>query len=164
MLTLKDLKIDGLLTEKKRDGKFVTIGVNWVWSLDGHDKLVQGLYDREDENDRKILAYVFIPIDIFVELWNNSRTRFQRNTLMPDGIPNVIYDSPEEYNLEDKGWHLSRQELAEAAEASGILDVSDDYVDEAFRAECARHLPDVESVQAKDAARKYRELRNIMKE
>ena len=69
--------------------------------------LEQGLYDREDENDRKILAYVFIPIvqrevDLFVELWNNSRTRFQRNTLMPDGIPNVIYDSPEEYNLEDK--------------------------------------------------------------
>ena len=131
--------------------------------------LEQGLYDREDENDRKILAYVFIPIvqreiDLFVELWNNSRTRFQRNTLMPDGIPNVIYDSPEEYNLEEKCGHLSREELAEAAEASGVLHVSDDYVDEAFRAECARHLPGVESVQAKGSARKCRELRNIMKE
>ena len=57
--------------------------------------LEQGFYDREDEDDRKILAYVFIPIvqrelDLFVDLWNNSRTRLQRNTLMPDGIPNVI--------------------------------------------------------------------------
>ena len=83
---------------------------------------------------------------------------------MPDRIPNVIYDSPEEYNLEDNGWHISRDELAEAAEASGVFDVSDDLVDEAFRAECTRHLPDVESVQAKDAARRYRELKNIMKE
>ena len=131
--------------------------------------LEQGFYDREDENDRKILAYVFIPIvqreiDLFVELWNNSRTRLQRNTLMPDGIPNVIYNSPEQYGLEDKGWNLCREELAEAAEASGVLNVLDDYVDEAFRTECSRHLPDVESVLAKDAARKYMELRSKIKE
>ena len=49
---------------------------------------------------RKILAYVFIPIvqreiDPFVELWNNLRTRLQRNTLMPDGNAHVIHDSPE---------------------------------------------------------------------
>ena len=94
--------------------------------------LEQGFYDREDENDRKIQAYVFIPIvqreiDLFVELWNNSQTRLQRNTLMLDGIPNVIYDSPEQYGLEDKGWNLCREELAEAAEASGVLNVLEIY-------------------------------------
>ena len=40
--------------------------------------LHQGFYDPEDEEDRNMLAYVYIPvvqreIDLFVELWNNSR-------------------------------------------------------------------------------------------
>ena len=57
------------------------------WWRELHERLGKffKFHDREDENDRKILAYVFIPIvqreiDLFVELWNNSRTRFQRNT------------------------------------------------------------------------------------
>ena len=62
--------------------------------------------------------------------------------------------------MEDKGWNLSREELAEAAEASGVLNVLDDYVDETFTDECSCHLPDVEIVQAKDAARKCMELRS----
>ena len=37
---LKDLKTDNLLTERTKKMKnFVTMGVNWTWSLDGHDKL-----------------------------------------------------------------------------------------------------------------------------
>ena len=95
-----------------------------------------------------MLAYVYIPIvqreiDLFVELWNNSRNRLQRNTLMPDGIPNVIHNCPEEYGMEDKGWPLTN--------------------DEDFQRECASHLDDVLSIQAKDAARKYRELRRAVK-
>ena len=35
----------------------------------------------------------------------------------------------------NKGWNLTREELAEAAEASGDLNVLDDYVDKAFRTE-----------------------------
>ena len=67
-----------------------------------------GFYYPEDEKDCNMLAYVYIPnvqreIDLFVELWNNSRNRLQRNTLMPDGIPNVIHNCPEEYGMEDKG-------------------------------------------------------------
>ena len=130
--------------------------------------LDQGFYDPEDEEDRNMLAYVYIPIvqreiDLFVELWNNSRTRLQRNTLMPDGIPNVIHNCPEEYGMEDKGWPLTHDELAKAAEVSGVLDVADAYIDEDFQRECATHLDDVLSIQAKDAARKYRELRRAIK-
>ena len=41
MLTLKDFEDRRPANrKKKRDGKFVTMGVNWVWSLDGHDKLM----------------------------------------------------------------------------------------------------------------------------
>lgn len=64
--------------------------------------LEHGFYDPENESDRNILAYIYIPIvqreiDLFVELWNNSRGRLQRDTLMPDSIPNVIHNCPEEY-------------------------------------------------------------------
>ena len=50
--------------------------------------LERGHYDPEDEDDRNILAFIYITIvqrevNIFIELWNNSRTRFQKNTLMP---------------------------------------------------------------------------------
>ena len=70
--------------------------------------LDQRFYDPEDEEDRNMLAYVYVPIvqreiDLFVELWNNSRNRLQRNTLMPDGIPNVIHSCPEECGMEDNG-------------------------------------------------------------
>ena len=131
--------------------------------------LDQGFYDPEDEVDRDMLAYVYIPIvqreiDLFVELWNNSRGRLQRNTLMPDGIPNVIHNCPEEYGIEDKGWSISIDELTEAAQVSGVLDVADDYISEHFREECANHIPNVDSVEAKDAARKYRELRRLIRE
>ncbi len=88
--------------------------------------LDQGFYDPEDEVDRDMLAYVYIPIvqreiDLFVELWNNSRGRLQRNTLMPDGIPNVIHNCPEEYGIEDIGWSLSIDELTEAAYGTPIV-------------------------------------------
>ena len=68
------------------------------------NSLVLKRYYPEDEDDRNILAFIYIPIvqrevNIFIELWNNSRTRFQKNTLMPDGIPSFIYTNPEEYGM-----------------------------------------------------------------
>ena len=64
---------------------------------------------------------------------------------------NVIHNCPEEYGMEDKGWPLTNDELAKAAEVSGVLDVTDGYIDEDFQRECATHLDDVLSIQAKDA-------------
>jgi hypothetical protein len=75
---------------------------------------------------------------------------------MPDDIPNVIYKSPEEYGIEDKGWPLITEEFSEAAEVSVVLDVADDYLTTDFKRECSTHLPHVDSIQAKDAARTCR--------
>ncbi len=58
---------------------------------------------------RNVLAYLMVPtiqqeIDKFVDVvWNTHRIREQRNTLLPDGIPNHIYDFPEQYGLQDCG-------------------------------------------------------------
>ena len=54
-----------------------------------------------------MMAYLFIPIlqkelDDFKEtIWNSHRIRKQKDTYLPDGLPNHIYQFPEEYGLKD---------------------------------------------------------------
>lgn len=126
--------------------------------------LERGHYDPEDEDDRNILAFIYIPIvqrevNIFIELWNNSRTRFQKNTLMPDGIPNFIYTNPEEYGMVDQGWEVSTDELQAAATVSEVLAVEQDYVPTDFAIRCRTVVPEPENIPSKDAARFYLTLR-----
>ena len=58
---------------------------------------------------RDLLAFVMIPVlqkqlDIFKDtLWNAHRIRAQKDTLLPDGVPNHIYDFSEEYSLQECG-------------------------------------------------------------
>ena len=47
---------------------------------------------------------------------------------MPDGIPDVIYNNPEEFGLVDKGWDVSLEELQAVAEVSGVLSTQEDYI------------------------------------
>ena len=62
--------------------------------------------------DRLLLAYVMIPImqrevNTFVDVvWNCHRIREQRDTFLPDGVPNHIYSFPDKYGLEDCGRYL----------------------------------------------------------
>lgn len=39
-------------------------------------------------------------------VWNSHRIRCQKNTFMPDGIPNHIYAFPKEYGLEECGIYV----------------------------------------------------------
>ena len=34
-------------------------------------------------------------------VWNSHRIRFQKDTFMPDGVPNHVYDFPCRYGLEE---------------------------------------------------------------
>ena len=57
---------------------------------------------------RNCMAYLMIPvlekeIGVFVDLWNSHRIRKQKDVVLPDGVPNHIYDFPEEYGLEESG-------------------------------------------------------------
>ena len=55
------------------------------------------------------MAYVMISmiqreLDEFKDIvWNPHRIRKQKETYMPDGIPNHIYAFPEEYGMKDCG-------------------------------------------------------------
>ena len=39
----------------------------------------------------------------FVDLWNSHRIRKQKGVVLPEGIPNHLYDFPEDYGLENCG-------------------------------------------------------------
>ena len=62
--------------------------------------------------DRLLLAYVMIlimqrEVNTFVDVvWNCHRIREQRDTFLPDGVPNHIYSFPDKYGLEDCGRYL----------------------------------------------------------
>ena len=44
-------------------------------------------------------------IDTFVDMWNSHRIREQRNTVLPDGVPNHIYNFPGKYGLNECGMY-----------------------------------------------------------
>ena len=54
------------------------------------------------------MAYLMIPliqreILAFVDLWNSHRIRKQKGVVLPEGVPNHIYNFPEDYGLENCG-------------------------------------------------------------
>ena len=57
--------------KRKRNGKFVTLGVNWTWSFDGHDKLMGyqnwtfplAVYGCYDTASRKVM---------FIKAWKSN--------------------------------------------------------------------------------------------
>ncbi len=74
----------------------------------------KGYYDPDDEVDRHLLAFVFIPViqkemNIFREtIWNSHRVRSQKEAQMPKGIPNHLYSFPESYGAEECGMLTSQ--------------------------------------------------------
>ena len=60
--------------------------------------------------NRSMLAYIMVPmmqreLDEFrLTIWNTHRIRAQKKTLMADGIPDHIFEFPERYGMEKKGY------------------------------------------------------------
>ena len=53
------------------------------------------------------------------------------------------------------GLPVSEEQLKEAAEQSGVLNVSGDFLDPAFRLECERLIPNIQDIEAKDCREAY---------
>ncbi|KAK3747967.1 hypothetical protein QZH41_019446 [Actinostola sp. cb2023] len=121
----------------------------------------QCLYDPHDVTDRMILAFIMIPmlqreLDVFKDtIWNSHRIRHQKDVQLPSGVPDHIYNFPEEYNLEECGLPISENQLEEAAQHAGVLDVEDDFLEPAFRLECERWIPDVKKIHPQDCKTAY---------
>lgn len=46
-------------------------------------------------------------IKTFVDVvWNTHRIREQKNTCLPDGVPNRVYNFPERYGLQECGMNV----------------------------------------------------------
>lgn len=75
-----------------------------------------------------MLAFIFIPViqkelDIFrVTVWNHKRGRKQINKILPTGIPEYIYDHPEEFDAQDCGTVLLEEQLLSTAHGTNVLD------------------------------------------
>ena len=60
--------------------------------------------------NRSVLAYITIPVmqreldELRTTIWNTHRIRAQKETLMADAIPDHIFEFPERYRMEKKGF------------------------------------------------------------
>ena len=48
--------------------------------------------------------------------WNNHRIRFQKDFVLPDGVPEQIYSFPEKYGLDRCGLPITGEQLQQLAE------------------------------------------------
>lgn len=108
-----------------------------------------------------MLAFVYIPmlqkeLDTFrTSVWNNHRSRYQRDKELPVGVPEHIYHFPEKYGGEKHGLPVTEEELQEVAELSNVLEGTDDYLTENFRRECERHIANVDDIEPAEAVNAY---------
>ena len=116
---------------------------------------------------RNLVAYIYIPVlqkelDVFkLSVWNNHRTRQQKEKELPSGVPeHIIYNFPEQYGGQKCGFHITKEQLQEVADLSDVLEETDDYLKPAFRRECETHLPSPDSVEPAEAADAYRFLKS----
>lgn len=112
-----------------------------------------------------MLAFVYIPViqrelDNFRSIWNNRRIRKQRNKELPTGVPEHIYSCPEKYGAKKCGFPVAEEQLSEVADQSGVLDTTDEYLDDAFRQECQRHIEDTNEIEPAQADNAYLYLRD----
>ena len=115
-------------------------------------------YDPLNSTDRQLLAYVFIPIvqrlcDIFVK-WNSHRIRGQDKVELPAGVPEHMFSFPKQYGGKNMGIMLSKDQLTEVAEVSGVTDVDGnafDFMDPRVNPKCAQLLSSPEKVKSCNA-------------
>ena len=117
-----------------------------------------------------MVAYVYIPViqkelDTFREtIWNDHRGRKQKDKLLPTGIPEHIYNFPEQYGGEQCGFNITDVQLQEVAELSEVLEKNEDFLEPGFRARCEAVLPNVAEIEPKDAANAYLYLKTAINE
>ena len=124
-------------------------------------------YDPLNSTDRQLLAYVFIPIfqrecDIFVKYWNSHRIRGQDKVELPTGVPEHMFSFPEQYGGKNMGIMLSKDQLTEVAEVSGVADAdwdAFDFTDPRVKLKGTQLLSSPEKVESSNAITAFRFLK-----
>jgi len=122
--------------------------------------LHQGHYSPHVKHDRDILSFVMVPIvqreiNVFKDtVWNSHRIRYQKNCLLPNGIPNHIYAFPEKYGLKECGYRIDNTDISEATALADVHPKNVDYISQDLRKKFEEHIPfpnDVPSIHFKTA-------------
>ena len=79
----------------------------------------------------------------------------QKAKELPDGVPDDIYMYLQNYGGDKCGLSVTEEQLQEAAELSGVLEGSRDYLEARLKKECERHIPDTNDVEPAQAANAY---------
>ena len=120
--------------------------------------------------DRKLLSYIYIPIlqrelDIFrTTVWNNHRSRKQKDKLLPAGIPEHIYKFPERYGGSKCGISLTDDDLMEVTDLADVMESTEDYLEAGFRQECENHVTNMENLKCSEAIDSYLTLKEHFNE
>ncbi|XP_077974714.1 uncharacterized protein LOC144430568 [Styela clava] len=98
-------------------------------------------YDPHNKIHRSILAYIMVPIiqkhiDEFVSILNAHRIQEQKESKVPCGVPNHIYNFPECYGLQECGVQVEHSALKRVAKVSGVLGAENDYMNCHTREKC----------------------------
>ena len=149
------------------------------WWRDLHERLeiffkiqLEGLlrgkkYDPQNQLHRQLLAYVFIPVvqrecDVFVSMWNAHRIRKQKNILLPTGIPNHIFEFPQNYGGEAKGFPLTIDQLEDAASAGDILSDDTEFLTAELKQKCEMLQPHPEKIPCAELSANFISLRSTI--
>lgn len=122
-------------------------------------------YDPHDLQQRKILAYVYIPIiqrecDDFAKNWNSHRIRKQKDLILPTGNPDHMFSFPESYGGTQEGTPLPNDLLDEVSRQSGISKEIDEreqtnFMERRLLEQCEYFLPDPVELSAESARNAY---------
>ena len=113
------------------------------------------------------MGYIYIPViqqecDIFVEYWNSHRLRKQKGLQLPTGIPNHMFEFPENYGGRKAGNNLTRTQLQDVANLSGICDAPTDFIDDDIKEQFRQHVPRPDLIESKNASNAYQFLKSMV--
>ncbi|KAG1851805.1 hypothetical protein C8R48DRAFT_612357, partial [Suillus tomentosus] len=78
--------------------------------------VMSGWYDSNNTLQMMVFRWVFIPwlqreLDAYQDRVNNTRKRRDRNKILPHGVPNIVYQSPEDFGALDFKITVEREAL-----------------------------------------------------
>ena len=124
-------------------------------------------YNPNSEIDKKIMAYIFVPVvqrecDIFARGWNAHRVRHQAGVILPSGVPNHIFNFPEKYNAEDKHIPVTENSLLEVSALAKLDESPLHYINEEDREAFSNHLAHPQDILCKDLVDSYTYLKSCV--
>ena len=113
------------------------------------------------------MGYIYIPViqkvcDIFVDYWTSHHLHKQKGVHLPTGIQNHMFEFPEPYGGRKAGNNVTRNQLQDVANLSGIHDAPTDVLDDDIKEEFRQHVPRPDLIESKNASNAYQFLKSTV--